>query len=764
MVQSLVRVTSIFVLLYALLVGANFWNILNPTGRMVSLVALLVVVSVWLLARWRAGWRWHRTPLDSAMPLWALAFGASLLMNPDSARRIVLTLWYVGLYAGLWYVLHDLLANRGLKRQTFVDVILFSGLIVVLFGFIEVYLTYQRVDSGVLDYRPRSLAGTNANNLGTFLVVVILIGIAQAMRVRSRLVRGVLAVYTLLAGVLLFLTDSRSAWVGLGVALLVGLVLLLMNRNLLSIAALRQRWNAQSRPVRFVIAGALVTFIVIGSAAALNVGLSLSGEGRGLSGRPELFQAALNMWAENPLAGRGPNTFGQHLPRWISLPPHNVHNHAHSLPINLAGELGLLGIIAAVGTGGLLIRALRRGGPHDPVYRLAGASMLAGLGVIHLVDITTLMPTVALLVLLAVVVVTAPQPPEPVLSPRGTGLRSAALIVLWAALFAGGFWDTWTYARYTHALSAGIEGRAYAETAEALVTVAAADPALVVYPAQQGYLWSLAAQDGETGALQSAINAYERAAALEPYYAPYAANLAALYWQAGEQQRGLELIQHAAALAPESWLFHYNTGLYAEALGLEEPARAAYAQALVADPDADLHPAWGQTPLPRTPSPPAEIRSTPENRSALAQAALLMEAGQFAEAAARLDRRDAFPDTPNNLVLRELLALAQNNPEDAARWFDEAQNVLQGWDSHLWLLLGEARLAQALGDQPAAQDALSTARGALAYDPLIPDYHNSTNFMLDQFFRQVLPRQFVPQLFYTENSVVLLYLLDNTGP
>lgn len=747
MAQSLVRVTSIFVLLYALLVGANFWNILNPVGRITSLGVLVVVVSGWLVARWRAGWRWHRTPLDSAMPLWALAFGVSLLLNPDSARRIVLTLWYVGLYAGLWYVLHDLLANRGIKRQTLVDVILFGGLIVVLFGYIELYLTFQRLDGGALDYRPRSLAGTNANNLGTFLVVVILMGIAQALRVRSRLARGALAIYVLLAGVLLYLTSSRSAWVGLGVALL------LAGSHLLSTAALRQRWSAQSQTVRFVLAGALVTITVLGIAAAVRVVSSLDDVGRGLSGRPELYQVALNMWAENPLAGRGPNTFGRHLPRWASLPPHNVHNHAHSLPINLAGELGLLGILAAAGTGCLLIRTLRRSWPNDPVFSLAGAALLAGLGVIHLVDITTLMPTVALLVLIALVVVTAPQSPEMVTTPRGNRLRHAALMGLWAALFAGGFWDTLTYARYSAALSAGVEHRQYAETAEALAAVAAADPLLVVYPAQQGYLWGLAA---EAGALQSAINAYERAATLEPYYAPYAANLGALYWQAGDQMRGLELMQRAAELAPEAWPLHFNAGRYAEALGLENEARAAYAQALAADPDADLHPIWGETPL------QAEFRSALEDRSPLAQAALLIEAGRFGDAAAALDTERARLNLLNNRVLRELLSLAQKDQKGAAVWLEQARHTRQAWDSPVWLLLGKARLAQAVGDLAAAETALSAARDTLAYDPLIPDYPNSTNFMLDQFFRQTLPRQFVPQMFYTQYDVVLIYLLDRT--
>src|SRR5690606_16286306 len=115
-------------LIWALTIGGTFNGLVEPRFRLLSLAGLALLLAAWLLARWRGGWRWHRTPLDAAVVLWALAFGLSLLTNLDAWRRIAIGLWYMGLYAGVWFLLLDLLANRRLARAGLVDALLLAGL------------------------------------------------------------------------------------------------------------------------------------------------------------------------------------------------------------------------------------------------------------------------------------------------------------------------------------------------------------------------------------------------------------------------------------------------------------------------------------------------------------------------------------------------------------------------------------------------------------------------------------------------------------
>ena len=82
----------------------------------------------------------------------------------------------------------------------------------------------------------------------------------------------------------------------------------------------------------------------------------------------------------------------------------------------------------------------------------------------------------------------------------------------------------------------------YAATARNMQSVADADPGLVIYPAQQAFLWGLAANEGDADARQKAIETYERVITMTPYYAPYHANLAALYADAGRREDSLRTL------------------------------------------------------------------------------------------------------------------------------------------------------------------------------------------------------------------------------
>ena len=73
-----IRAVVILLMSYLLTVGATFTGVLTPEFQPVTLGMVALAVAGWLLLRWREGWRWHRTALDTAFALWGLALaGAS---------------------------------------------------------------------------------------------------------------------------------------------------------------------------------------------------------------------------------------------------------------------------------------------------------------------------------------------------------------------------------------------------------------------------------------------------------------------------------------------------------------------------------------------------------------------------------------------------------------------------------------------------------------------------------------------------------------
>src|SRR3954464_14362629 len=112
---------------YLVLIGGTSIGTLDPLVERISLILIFLLVIGWLLVRWRAHWQWHVTPLDAAFVTWWIAIGASLLANSDSWRRIAIGMWYVGLYTGLWFVLHDVITNKRLKRATLIETTLLVG-------------------------------------------------------------------------------------------------------------------------------------------------------------------------------------------------------------------------------------------------------------------------------------------------------------------------------------------------------------------------------------------------------------------------------------------------------------------------------------------------------------------------------------------------------------------------------------------------------------------------------------------------------------
>lgn len=576
---------------YLVLIGATFNGILTPQIRLTAVIVLGVSMAIWLVVRARArGGRWHHTALDAAMVLWVVAFGVSLLGNTESWRRIVMGLWYMGAYIVLWYALNDLVANRLVTRVSLVLILLFAGLMIILMAYVQVQ-TWMRdslpaITAGEAPLvlpRPVSTLG-NPNTLASALVMLLPLSVGWMLTSPRRFVRLLMALYSLAALGLLFLTYSRGGWLaaaaGLG-ALFLGL---LWDRDFLSPARWRAWWRAQSRGLRVALlsaAGLALVALVIGAALFIH---TFTIGGRTLDLRTFLYDTALTMFAEKPLTGNGLFTFGAGLARLNSVPPVQPHSHAHDLPLQVAAEMGIFGIAALALTVVLIVRAVRANlreaqtrAPRqllsDRTALILATSAFVAFCAHHIPDLAAMNPAIMILALVALAAAAAPVTPRRFSPAAGRALNVLAVVGC-GVLVVSGLWGSFVYGQYTDAVSYGINSRDYVEAAARLEPVIAADPDMAVYHQQRGFLLGLAAAEGDTTVLPDAIAEFERYTDLAPYYSLGWANLASLYAQAGQLDRAVEAMERAVALAPDAPAFTERLASYRAALttgSLNEP-------------------------------------------------------------------------------------------------------------------------------------------------------------------------------------------------
>lgn len=763
MIRSETWIRLFFSLLFTYLfgVGATFNGVLTPVLQRFTLVLITIMVVMWIGIRWRTRWQWHRTPLDAVVILWALAFCVSLLANQETWRRSMMGLWYAGVYVGAWYVMYDAIANRALKWDTFLDGVMFGGLIVLVFSGMQVFQSSVDLANFELP-RPGGTIG-NPNSLGTFLIILLSLSTARFFDTRQHLARIVIGFYSLVTFSILFLTFSRGAWIGAAAMISTMVLMILYARGLLSVQRIRNWWRElQPRFRKSVIATMGLAIISVGVIAFL-LAQSVGAAGRSPGLRLRIYENALQIIGEKPLTGHGLFTFGQELARMQSEPPRFPHSHAHNIALHVQAELGVIGSIALLSTVGLFShRAWRAWRTVQKRYQMELVGVIAaavGLGVHLMLDTTVMMPVIALIGLLVLVRAVMPYDPVPVTIRWQQLAGPVVLVGIWIALLVTGFWSSNVYAGYFDALvyASPEEGPIdYRGAAERIQPAIDADPDLAVYHSQQAYLYGMAANEGDSEALSLAIAGFQRFLELEPHHATAWANLAALYWQDSQRQQAIEAMEQAQSLASLSYRLGFQLGQYLELTGLDEQARTWYRQSLNAT--TRLWPGWDKTPITR------EIAAEylPEG-----DVALVLAMGSPQRILSALEAEGLWiasdldaDDSVRELALRIILITRSNIDEDVLTLVEQADEMADGNEDRAWVHLAWAELSRSEGDVGASQRHISEVRTLLEHDIGRGDTPFGGNIAVFQFLRLAYPRQFLPQVGFPAEDPALLYLLE----
>jgi putative inorganic carbon (hco3(-)) transporter len=184
------------------------------------------------------------------------------------------------------------------------------------------------------------------------LVPAIALGLAVSESAQSAWQRNVGRVLALTCVYGIIQSESRGGLVALAVAVV---MLLVTTRG-----AVRMRM-AFAGGVVALAAAAVIAFTPAGASLIERVTSEDS------SGRTDLWKVALNEFEANPLVGVGLGNFPERAPEFIESDVHNTAQlgelSAHSTPLELLAELGILGLLAFVGCVGAClygaVRALR---------------------------------------------------------------------------------------------------------------------------------------------------------------------------------------------------------------------------------------------------------------------------------------------------------------------------------------------------------------------------------------------------------------------
>jgi O-antigen ligase len=330
-----------------------------PTTLLETLI--LITTGVYVVARWRDGWRRPvRTAFDIPILLLLLAGAMAVAVPVDHRAALGLYRAYFIEPVAIFYVAADLLRRSEDMRRAVLALAIGSS----LFAMLNLVAVGQALlnSTFLVGSAPNALYG-DANYVAMYLEPPVAFALALLLYDRTPRMRWIGAAWLAITGAALLLTLSKGSYLAL---LVLGVVVVMGFR--------RERWP-------------LLAGLVVGALLVSRVPLiaeRIATWENSLVGRFQIYGAAIRVLEKNPILGSGLGGFDYTFRKVASQPyPHNIW-------LTFWVELGLLGLIAfAVIFFGLLWRGWRAWPKTEGFYRVALWGVLGSLvmwGVHGLVD------------------------------------------------------------------------------------------------------------------------------------------------------------------------------------------------------------------------------------------------------------------------------------------------------------------------------------------------------------------------------------------
>jgi len=335
-------------------VGAAIF--VNQLPRRWVLASFVVIFFTWLV-RWIArGELTVYTPLNIPIALVLFMTGVALYPSVDPALTLPILAKTVAGFALFYAIVNTIRTERAFW---FITVILFfTGISISAISLLNTSWNSAKLFTipGIYNAFPRMLsilnrAGFNANIVGGTLGMLLPLCVATLIWIprgnnfeivgwferlfSHNMLRLLVGLSTLVLGGVLILSQSRGAWVGVMLALVL-------------IAVWRSRWM-----LVFVLLGTVGIFLIVqnfGMRAVLDFLLALDAT-HSSEGRFELWQRSIYMLQDFPFTGIGLGTFSRVVPILYPLfliGPDAEVPHAHNLYFQTGVDLGVPGLVASM--------------------------------------------------------------------------------------------------------------------------------------------------------------------------------------------------------------------------------------------------------------------------------------------------------------------------------------------------------------------------------------------------------------------------------
>ncbi|MEX0750330.1 MAG: O-antigen ligase family protein [Dehalococcoidia bacterium] len=591
------------------------------TNHLVYAGAAIVYVVYLAVARRLPG----GSPLDIPVLGFIAAYAIATVTSIDWRLSLEATL-QLGAAVIVFYALADLpfLSARQLRRAVILVAAALSLYALWVVGndyadYLRLVRDVEGLDAGNIfpPTVPRVHDVSDHPNVLAMVLVLMMPFIAHGALRGAALAERIVSAATLaLAAMAIFLTLSRGGWLGVfaGVGFTVVGIWLTVRADQRERQGFEASWtNAVPRdisPTAIATLGGAAILAVGGTLAFLSSSTTRPGWlfRSSLSPREDAWESGLEMFADNPLFGSGPHTFGLLYPQYSGR--FLVHTqHAHNGFLQLANDAGILGLLALLGMALaiviMLAKTWREGSLDQRALAVACAGALIGFTVHNQLDAGNIWkaPAIALALVAAIIVRNYRERPQietlesdqtavarlrftvPDPWPRYAMLVArASLLLLIMVPFIG--WYRFDTAHHDHWLGADAanNGR-FSEAIPHLQDAVNADSSMMVYQldlgrAQANFCLQLFRCDQEL--LGPAIVHLERAAAIDPRSDIARANLARAYQLAGRDEDAAREAQITRLAANHVTPVLAVAEVY-EDLGYEEEAVETYAQVLSMD-------------------------------------------------------------------------------------------------------------------------------------------------------------------------------------
>ncbi len=586
--QYLLREAALILIIsYLLIFGSTHNGLVHPTVLTISAV-LMSLLTIFFFVKHQSAPLAAQKPLLVVMLVLILASIFSI-----DPRRSFAEVWLIGI-AGFLFLSCAEFVRRGWDRKLFVKVMLIVEGIIMLLGWMTAFQWYQQwLKAAPGEWLPAVTYRLPLPNfLSASLNALIMMACAWIVFEKSRATRILLVGWIFSALGLLFLTSSRGGWLGTAAGLaVVGVLSFRTGYEQLDAVKTFFTKNSAKRNVLFGLGVAVLGFMgwMLYQQTAHPTHTNL------LASRREFWIPALNAFLESPLLGKGPYTFISQYLQYNSVPSKQIFVYSHSIYFDTLSGSGILGFAAVCWLFWIFLRSLwqriQQSNPEDRFIAIGGAAAFAAFCVHGLADsVHHTIPTSAWsLAILLGVVLSAPG--------GQTADRKSSMLPVWGLVLSVFAWlNIWQVTPFYQAVAAANANR-WDEAAHFFDEAVHRDPALSVAYQQQGLAFSVQADAGNDLALEKAVQSFEQAVHMDPYWGANAANLGALYLNQGQLEKAAQAFQKAVDAAPNSALFILNMGECEEAMGNLEAARQKYDRVLKLRPQWREAYFWRQTDL-----------------------------------------------------------------------------------------------------------------------------------------------------------------------